>query len=285
VRDKDLTLTVTGTAVTVPTRLSVAPFVARGTAAAPDNLRAQLQVVNPGGQPLLAFLRYLPEPTVDPLPFAPGEVAVVPGGAPVSAMAVATAVRETIPPPSPYPQVRVWVPAGATLTWADAVAELFGGSDVDGAVEVELFAPTGAPLAAWTSPVRLYQSGNPAGGADLADLVDTAWSGAPRTITGIDDKLVDQTVLSLTDLAAYDISLVATLRDWSKAVVDTRLVGVLRGSTKTVTIAELFPTAGAAAGPLSLELALSGIHVMPFLADAAEIDARGDQVRLLPVEP
>jgi len=261
------TITVGGSTPAWSRRISVVPLAFRGDGAAPDDLRFDLTLGNYNGSSRIAEVRYLDE-SVDGSPIPLLDLGVEPIDAGLDVGETISGLREQVPPEH-YPRRRWLLPTGTSLPVGDLLGDELGVGAAHGAALVTFFYTSGSEASFFTDG-ELYGAGHPTLGSPVDEVEDQSWSASARDLTGLEPS-ADKTVrVAITNLGDGDAIFHLTLHDGIDDEKATADLVVLKSSTETAALDELFPDLASYSGPFRLAIDAAA---QPFAAAAATVDA------------
>jgi hypothetical protein len=174
------------------------------------------------------------------------------------------------------------VPTGAGLALADLLGDGFELASGEAAAKITFYFQSGTGATSSASG-ELYRAASPAAGAAVAEREDSDWNGDARQIAGLAPSGTVEIYVSFTNLGDRDTLLALTLFDEGLgAIVFVAPVPLIRASTVTATLAELFPSSVGSSGPFRVEIDASPV---PFEAVAVTVDAATGDVTEIVATP
>ncbi len=256
---------------------SVVPLAFRGTAAAPDDLRFDLQLDDGASEPVIAQLTYLPQPDPVDQPLPLTDLTQVPPDLGLDIPSTIVDLREDVPH-SPIASELHFVHAGENLDLTDLLLSEFGTSDLRGSLLVTFYYLDAGSAASLAAGGSLYQDGNLALGASVTESADSSWSSSAVDLSGLSPSNHVSVRLALTDLSQQDTWTTLHLFDSSDTEVATAEVGLLRQSVTRATLDELFPDLSSYSTPLRLHVDAPSVAGVLFDAQAIEVDSSSGAV-------
>jgi len=271
------TITVGGSTPAWSKRISVVPLAFRGTGAAPDDLRFDLTLGNNNASSRIVEVQLLDEsPDGEPLPLL--DLAVEPPGLDVGE--TITALRERVPPEH-FPRRRWLMPTSTTLPVSDLLATELSASPARGAALVTFFYTSGNE-GNFSASGELYRAGHAAQGDTVAEIQDQSWGASARDLDGLEPTADLAIRVALTNLGSGDQVFHLTLHDGVDDPVASADLTVLKQSTATAALDELFPDLGSFSGPFRVAVDAA---TQPFVASAAAVDSATGTVTAIPSTP